>query len=325
MGAFYNFGQGGTKLMRVHRAQVLQQFSYRNQAQGLWFDTDNKDVTISNATLAENREANLDLEANEGPFTLQNSSLCSGQLGLNLINTAGLTMTGNNFYNNGGIGKWQAQLFLAGNPGGRSIRDWETGQPYHIYTSDTTLSNNVFTDASSAQYLFSTYLSGNDWAQFLRSLHSSANTWNDSETTTAFKVPGGQDHTLNGWQNVTAQDQNSSWALSTQAAKNCAVPPPAYPDFNVYADRQYGYSMSSGVATINLQAASFGFAAATLSTSALPAGVSASFSASTLTSGNSVLTLKASSNAATQTVPVTIFATSGDRVHSITVSVAIRP
>jgi hypothetical protein len=233
-------------------------------------------------------------------------------------------MTGNNFYNNGGTGKWQAQLFLAGNPGGRSISDWQTGQPYHIYTSHTTLLNNSFTDAGPGQNVFNTYVSGNDWWQFVGTLRSSGNSWNDPRTTAAFQVPGSKAVTLNGWQNITGQDHNSAWWHSTQAAKNCAVPAPPYPDFNVYVDKP-AYWMARGVATIELQARSFGFAAATLSTSALPPGVSASFSASTLTSGNSVLTLRASSRAATETVGLTVFATSGSRVHSVTVPVTIQP
>lgn len=325
MGALYDFGQGGTKLMRMHGGHVVQHYSYRNQGQGLWFDTDNKNITISNATLSENLGNNLQLEASEGPVALQNSSLCSSPAaGLQLINTAGLTATGNNFYNNGGTAKWQAQFFLAGNPGGRSINDWQTGQPYHIYSSNTTLSYNLFTDASANQYLFSTYTTGNDWAQFARSLHSSGNTWSDAQDSTAFRVPGSSGDSLNGWQNLTGQDHNSSSSRSAQAARNCAVPAPAYPDFNVSADKRT-YSMSRGVATIALRARSFGFGAATLSTAALPYGVSASFSTSTLTNGPSVLTLRASSRAGYETVPVTIFAVSGSRVHSVTVSVAVSP
>jgi hypothetical protein len=330
MGSFYNFGQGGTKLMRMHGGQIIQHFSYRNQAQGLWFDTDNKNITISNARLSENTLSNLQLEASEGPVVLANSSLCSSAIGANVINTAGLTITGNNFYNNGGTARWEAQLFLAGNPGGRSISDWQTGQPYNLFTSNTTLANNVFTDGGPGQYLFSTYTSGNDWAQFANSLHSTLNAWSDSLITTAFQVPGGKAVTLSGWQNMTGQDQTSSWASSAQASRNCAVPSPTYPDFtvqvaNMSAKGSAVFSMSGGAATINVQAKSYNFGAVSLSTSALPPGVSASFSTPTITSGNSVLTLRASSSAATQTIPVTVFATSGSRVHSVTVSVAIAP
>jgi hypothetical protein len=90
-------------------------------------------------------------------------------------------------------------------------------------------------------------------------------------------------------------------------------------------DWEAPYQMSSGAVSIPLQIQSFGLGAVALSTSALPSGVSASFSASPLTNGNSVLKLTASSNAATETVPVTVFAVSGSRVHSVTIPVAIAP
>jgi hypothetical protein len=335
MGAFYDFGMGGTKLLLAHGVHVIQHVAYRNHAQGLWFDTDNKDISISNGILSENLLANLKLEGNQGPVGVQNNSLCSGGMGMLVVNTANLTATGNNFYNNGGTAKWQAQLFLAGNPaGGRPVTDWQTGQFYRISTSNTVLANNVFTDAGIGQYVFSTYLSGADWTAFSGSLHSGQNKWTDSQSTKAFMVPGGHVETLNGWQNVTGQDQDSAWELSQDAAKNCAVPAASFPDFNVYANNRVNasvpvwsqpYAMSGGVATINLQVKSFDFGPVTLSTSALPSGVSASFSPSTLTSGNSVLTLHAASNAATETIHLTVFGTSGNRVHSVTVLVAVAP
>jgi len=40
MGALYEWGMGGAKLMYMHGATVTNHYSYRNQAQGLWFDTD---------------------------------------------------------------------------------------------------------------------------------------------------------------------------------------------------------------------------------------------------------------------------------------------
>ena len=68
-GALYDWGMGGAKLMRMRNTTVQNHFSYHNQAQGLWFDTDNKNITINNATLSGNHMAALQLEANEGPIT----------------------------------------------------------------------------------------------------------------------------------------------------------------------------------------------------------------------------------------------------------------
>ena len=73
--ALYDWGMGGTKLMLMRNATVQDHFSYNNQAQGLWFDTDNKTITVTNATLSGNVMAALQLEANEGPITVSGSNL----------------------------------------------------------------------------------------------------------------------------------------------------------------------------------------------------------------------------------------------------------
>jgi hypothetical protein len=46
----------------MHGAKVQNHFSYNNQAQGLWFDTDNKDIVIDNATLVGSANAALQIE-----------------------------------------------------------------------------------------------------------------------------------------------------------------------------------------------------------------------------------------------------------------------
>jgi hypothetical protein len=332
MGAFYDFGMGGAKLVGIHGVKLSQFFAYNNQGQGLWFDTDNKNVTITNATLSQNLLSNLKLEGNEGPVSVQNSSFCSGATGIQVLNTTGLSVTGSNFYNNGGTAKWQAELFLGGNPpGGRVVSDWQNGQTYVLQTSGTTLLNNVFTNAKTNQYVFATFLNGGTWSIFANSLHSNFNAWYNPQSA-AFLDPGGHHDTLSGWRNMSGQDSSSSWGRATTATRNCGMPSPSYPDFSVTANNReqasvpvwsQPYSMSGGVVSIPLQLKSFNFGPVTLSTSHLPYGVSASFSPGTLSNGNSVLTLRASSSAAYNTVPITVFATSGSRVHSVTVSVTI--
>ena len=81
--------------------------------------------------------------------------------------------------------------------------------------------------------------------------------------------------------------------------------------------------MASGRATATVRVNSFNFGTVNLSVSGLPAGVTATFSNPSLTSGYSTLTLTASSNSATQTVPVILWAVSGDRVHSATIKLTV--
>lgn len=325
MVGLYDFAQSGVKLMRAHTATVSGQIAYNNIAQGLWFDTDNTNVTISGAKLVGNIVANLQLEANQGPITLENSNLCSGS-GLQLINTADFTMTGNNLYNNGGTSFQNGQLFLAGNPGGRVVQNWETGQETNVFTSGSRINNNSFIGGDPTQYGFNTYLSGTDWSIFLNSLESNDNNWY-SPNASAFVIPNGRKVNLGQWHDLSGQDGNSTAEVLSAAAAACTVPAPSYADFQLLARNAASYisayAVSNGSVSIPLQLRSFGYGMVQLSVSGLPSGVTASFSSSLLSSGASVLTLTASKSAGAQTVPVTVIASGKNRVHTLTVWVAL--
>jgi hypothetical protein len=62
-----------------------------------------------------------------------------------------------------------------------------------------------------------------------------------------------------------------------------------------------------------------------LSVSGLPSGVSASIGNGSLISGVATITFSASSTAVNQTVPVTLWAVSGNRVHSVTFNLHVVP
>lgn len=322
--AFYNWASGGAKFFQMRTTSVQGHSSYNNQAQGLWFDTDNQNITIGNATLVGSYDAALQLERNEGPITLENSHLCSSGVGLNILTTQGLTVNNNIFYNNGATNKYEAQIYLAGTAGGINITNWQTGQVYDLVTTGTSMSGNAFIDSLPGQYVFGTYLSGTDWTDFTSTLKSGSNTWYDPNTTTAFHVVNGKNVNLSGWQTATGADYSSTWEAPASAPDSaCTVPPPSYPDFNVSIDNG-AYTMSSGRITSSVRVSSFNFdGAVNLSVSGLPAGVTASFSSPSLSNGFSVLTLTASSTSTAQTVPVTLWAISGDRVHSVTFSLTV--
>jgi hypothetical protein len=83
--------------------------------------------------------------------------------------------------------------------------------------------------------------------------------------------------------------------------------------------------MSAGHATAAVKVDNYGWGTVSLSISGLPANVSGSFSQYSIYSGILKLNLYATRYAANQTVPITIWAISGSRVHSVTVSVHIVP
>ena len=221
MGSFYDWGMGGLKLMGLHTGTISGLRAVGNYAQGLWFDTDNKNITISNVHLIGNRVANLQLEANPGPIALNSSALCSGDLGVNVIDTDHFTATGNTFYGNGGNSGKGAQFFVAGNPGGRSQVDWESHASYVLHTANTTLKNNVLQSSGSGQNVFKTYLSSGDFSHFTTNFTGSGNHWYDSTSTNKFAMPAGHTTNLKGWQAAVRDDYSSYWGYSSSAAGAC--------------------------------------------------------------------------------------------------------
>jgi hypothetical protein len=329
MVGLYDFAQGGTKLMRAHTATVTGQKSYNNQSQGLWFDTDNMNITISSALLVGNIVDNLQLEASQGPFTISNSTFCSGGAGLNLVNAGSVSLSGSHFYNNLGVHDQNAQVYLSGNPGGRIVTNWQNGAKTNVYTKDAKVHSNTFTAVGSGQYVFDTYVSGTDWAEYIDSLESNDNHWYNASKPSSFGMPAGKSTNFSGWKSTSKQDYDSAWSLASTATTGCGGPAISYPDFQIMAHNAAsyvsGYTMTGGKITIPLQIKSFKFGTVKLSVSGLPSGVTASFSTSSLVSGNPTMTLHASTSAAYETVPITIFAISGSRVHTLTLKIAVRP
>lgn len=321
--ALYDWGMGGTKLMLMRNTTVQDHFSYANQAQGLWFDTDNKNITVNNATLSGNVMGALQIERNEGPLTLENSHLCSSGQGVNLLTSEKVTIKDNTFYDNSGTNKWQAAVFLAGQAGGKTITDWQTHQSYDLRTTGLVMTGNTFESTSTSQNVFGTYLSGSDWSDFTSTLNSTGNKWYNSSTPNAFQVVNGKVVDLTGWRSTAHADYTSVWEKpATSPAGACALPAPSFTDFNVNLDSDL-YTMSSNKAVATVRVNSFGYGPVALSVTGLPSGVSASLSNNNMTSGVATLTITASNSAAHNKVPITVWGVSGSRVHSVTFYVQV--
>jgi Right handed beta helix region len=316
--AFYEWGMGGTKFFQMRSTTVQDHFSYNNQAEGLWFDTDNKNITIDGATLSGNVTAALQIERNEGPVTLENSHLCSSGVGVNLLTSEQVKIQNNTFYNNGATNKYQAQIYLAGQAGGIVIKDWQTGQSYDLFTTGLVLTGNTFVDGATGQNVFGTYVSGSDWTEFANSLNASNNRWYDPYTPSSFKIVNGHLVNLSTWQSTVGTDYTSIWAApTTSPVTACAAPAAKYTDFNVVMNAGT-FTMVAGKVAATARVTSFGFGTVNLSVSGLPSGVTASITNGSLVSGVGTINFSATSSAVNQTVPVTLWAVSGSRVHSAT-------
>ena len=322
---FYDWGMGGIKFFQMRTATVQNHYSYNNQAQGLWFDTDNQNITVDHATLVGSQQAALQIERNEGPITIQNSLLASSGAGVNILTSQNLTFKNNTFYNNGATNKYQAQFFLAGQQNGITIADWQTGQSYHLTTKNTVLSGNTMVAGATGQYVFGTYLSGADWSDFANTLQADSNTWYDPTTANSFKVVNGKFVNLTGWQSAVGTDYASQWAApATSPAVAAAAPSPDYADFVVNLDNG-NYTMSAGSLVATARVSSYGYGAVSLKVTGLPSGVTAAISNGNLVSGAATITFTASKTAVAQTVPITLWATSGARVHTATFNVKVVP
>jgi hypothetical protein len=321
----YDWGMGGAKFMFMRNTTVQNHFAYRNQAQGVWFDTDNRNITINNATLSENVLGSVQIELDEGPILIENSHICSSGIGVNVVNSTYLTLNNNTLYNNSGTNSQEAELFIAGKTGGRPVTDWLTGQYYNLYTSHIALTNNTFEDAAWGQDLFGTYLTGYDWTQFATTLSASYNRWYDPNSASTFKLPNNDFVTLGSWKSALATDWTSWWGTpATSPAGACWVPWPSYTDFAVNLNQESIW-MSGGSASTGVHVNSFGYGTVNMWVTGMPSGSWAWLDQGSMVSGATTLHFGASTWVASQTVPVTLWAASGSRVHSVTVYVHVTP
>jgi hypothetical protein len=317
-GALYDWGMGGTKFFQMQNVTVQHHYSYGNQAQGLWFDTENKHITINDATVSGSAEAALQLEANPGPILVEYGHFCGSLAGVNFLNSENVTLKSNLFYNNGSFGAYTpAGIFLAGRKGGHVIG----GQ--RLYTAHTVMTGNTIVSATSGQHVFGTYLTGGDWSQFADSLNASGNRWYNAANSNAFQVSNGRTTNFSGWKSAVGTDYSSSWGSASTGG--CSIPSQSFSDFQINLNSQTTYSMSSRKVVILAKVASFGYGSVNLSASGVPSGVSVSMSQSSVTNGIVSITLTASGSAANRTVPITFFAVSGSRVHTVTANVHVVP
>ena len=105
-------------------------------------------------------------------------------------------------------------------------------------------------------------------------------------------------------------------------AATFATPQTDFADFAVNLDCG-NYTMSAGKVAATARVKSFGYGTVALKVTGLPSGVTASISNGNLASGVATVTLTAAHTAVNQTVPITLWAVSGSRVHTITFSVHV--
>jgi hypothetical protein len=227
-GQFTAWEPSGGKFLRTHGATFRDYTAIGNQGRGMWFDTDNVDITIDRAIIEQNLAGGIDLEANMGPLIIQNSRICDNRReGIQNNQTENVTVTGTAIYDND-----KAQIMVADIRGPRNGTNWETKATFSAMPEHWVLSHNIIVGADAKQFAYEALgLSNQALSTFLSTLKSDSNVWFNSETPDAFQVdPGSAGHRARivnfaRWQSITGQDRLSRFGPpDASAAALCAVP-----------------------------------------------------------------------------------------------------
>lgn len=215
MGSFYDFATG-QKIFSTRKMTITNMRSVDNFASGLWFDSDSENVRIENSTFCHNTHRGLMIEANQGPFYINQNIFCKNRFlsqgeqkrsaGLLLSSSENIAVDSNFFYDNGGsqvlVVAWSRQKQDAFNP---SITR-------ELKAQNTTFSGNALF-AKNTQSAFDIISSQLYLDLFLTTLSSDQNVWYSESNSLVFDLRslGGQ-LDLSGWQATTGVDSLSQFA-----------------------------------------------------------------------------------------------------------------
>jgi hypothetical protein len=200
----------GQKFVSVHGGRFERYRAVGNQATGLWLDTDNKDVTISDAVVCGNLTRGVFLEASPGPIRIENSRICdNGEIGVMATGAGRVTLDGNTI-----TGNRQHQIFLpwiVDDHVQAVAPDFETGQPTSVRSAEWTLVRNAIGGDGD-----SLLLSVGRWPWFFDTLRSDQNRWNHATRRAVFGVyprRGASPERLDfeGWRQASGQERLSAF------------------------------------------------------------------------------------------------------------------
>jgi Protein of unknown function (DUF1565) len=248
-GGYYEWAFDGSDFFLHHNSQFNGFRAYYNQSSGVHFDTDNANDQVTGMQSSGNNLEGLSIEANQGPFLVQNSTFCSNSLApasktgsLSVNDSSGVTLTGNVLYGGG-----PSQVYIDG--GGRAGTNWEQPTvPLVRFNQNLTETGNTFI-GNASQVGFSTYYKDSPscsvpipdmWQTFGDTLSSNTNTWGDTAATSS-SYPFfdaailGSTVPLATWQSPSpqgvGQDTASQFEPGASAPQQCALPQPDIPDF----------------------------------------------------------------------------------------------
>lgn len=339
-GAYYNCNVGGVHAFQAHNDTITGMTVAYNQAYGLHWDTDNVNIAVSNLVSTNNLVGGAFVEKNEGPISINSSSLCNasprlGAGGLSLRNSEYVSLTNSTIVNNP-----LYSIGVTGVAGGISITNWQTSQVINTITQNFINTGNVLQNNGSTLGMFSDgYLNGSDWTSFVTTLTSNSNTWWNSGNSGAgnFVVPTpnlGTGTDFAGWQSTTGQDTNSLFAApSTDPAAACNAVIPDISDYWLGMDNPSLTLDATGNGTMNLTGTPLSFAGTiSLLLDGLQniGGVTTTLAPTSLSvsGGNdaaATLSISAALTAAPGTYPFTLIANSGNITRMVRAQLTVPP
>jgi hypothetical protein len=334
MAAFYGWGVAGTKLIALHGASLSEWKSYYNQTGGVWFDTDNADVSIQSLDSSNNLTYGMFLEANQGPISVTGSKFCNNQDNEVPTSSFGTLLGGNSefvtvrstlFYNNTVSAGGGGQIEIGGRASGRTFTNWETNQSMTVQSRNWTLGGNTVVGVGGNQRLFYSYLTGSAWNLFQSTFSSNNNTWWNASNAKVFNTSAG---VLNfaGWKSALEQDANSTFS---DPAGSCPAPKPDALDYwlSTYFDGDVKTVSRGSNAVYTIQVFPVGAFSGTVGLSAdglAQIGATSSFGSSSInTSGSTTLTVSATGSTTVGRFPITVIASSGGVVRTMILTLVV--
>ncbi len=352
LAGYYAYAFDGSDFFLHHNSDFNNLTAFYNLTSGIHFDTDNANDQVTGLQSGGNNLEGLLIEASQGPFTVQNSALCSNALApksdtgnLEISDSSNLTLTGNTIYNGG-----PEQEYIEG--GGRAGTDWEQPSAALLrFNQNLTQKNNSFIGTAGQVGFYSYYKHAPScsaaisdmWQTFGGTLSSESNTWGDTAASNA-SFPFFEAAVLNGtvplstWQasppTGAGQDTSSTFSANATPPSQCALPTPDSPDFWLVVGTRDGAAAiipqaGAADAQVPIVLTSIGFTGAislsldtTQSEGVKVAGVTGSFSPQSfpLSPSNppvpvaSTLTISTTSSTPEGFYPLTITATNGQGI-----------
>ncbi|HTD47406.1 MAG TPA: right-handed parallel beta-helix repeat-containing protein [bacterium] len=202
-GGFYDWAMAGIKVLLIHGGTISHHRAVFNQAHGLWLDTDNQNVTISDGFLCGNLLNGAFIEASQGPTAILRTVACgNGKRGVFTTESSSLTLQDSALYGNG---KGQ---FEVGGESSRTVTNWETGAVMAVRAEHLTLCGNAIASSGGGQDV----LAIPGWDFVLTTLRSRRNDWWNPYNAAPFFFDWSDHFGLAGWRRTSGQDTDSVYA-----------------------------------------------------------------------------------------------------------------